>query len=150
MTMFKHIVVPIDFGEPSMGALDLALELARKFEAKLTLVHTYEIPMYAYSTSGFSAVDLLTPIEDAARQQLGEAFKATKAKWPRTDAVLRRGVAWQEILTAAEEAHADTIVMGTHGRRGIEHALLGSVAEKVVRLSKVPVLTVRSHQGGKS
>jgi nucleotide-binding universal stress UspA family protein len=61
----------------------------------------------------------------------------------RAEGVLGIGSAWQNILSVAKELKADVIVLGTHGRSGVMHALLGSVAEKVVRLSPVPVLTVR-------
>jgi nucleotide-binding universal stress UspA family protein len=68
-------------------------------------------------------------------------------KLPQAKAILRSGVPWREILSAVEDVAADLVVMGTHGRRGVSHALLGSVAEKIVRLSPVPVLTVRDTVG---
>jgi nucleotide-binding universal stress UspA family protein len=66
-----------------------------------------------------------------------------KSKLPSAVAIFKKGVSWQQILAASEETGSDLIVMGTHGRQGLSHALIGSVAEKVVRLAHVPVLTVR-------
>ena len=146
MADFKHILIAVDFGESSDEATDLAIDLATKFGAALTLVHTYEIPSYAYPNASFLVVDLLATIEQAARQQLDKALESVRARFRGAKAVLRRGAPSTEILAAIDEIHADLVVVGTHGRRGIGRALLGSVAEKIVRLSPVPVLTVR-HAG---
>jgi nucleotide-binding universal stress UspA family protein len=142
MMPFRHILAPTDFGESSLRAMRVAVDLANRLGAHLTVVHVYEIPSYSYAGSGFTAVDLLTPIEDAARKELERTLAEVRAKVPTATAVLRRGVAWVEVLNAVEEANADLVVMGTHGRRGLSRALLGSVAEKLVRSSPVPVLTV--------
>ncbi len=144
---FKHILVPTDFGEVSAHALALGIDLAGKFNAKLTLFHAYEVPLYAYPQVDSIVVDLFTPIEQAAREQLNSALTSVQQKLPQTNGILRSGVPWREILGVVEEVGADLIVMGTHGRRGVSHALLGSVAEKIVRLSPVPVLTVRDTVG---
>jgi nucleotide-binding universal stress UspA family protein len=143
MAEFKHILVAVDFGESSVGALDVGIDLALKFDAALTLVHTYEIPSFAYPNAAFLVVDLVTPIEEAAREQLEKTLATVRARIPRAKAVLRKGMAGAEILALIDEIHPDLVVTGTHGRRGISRTLLGSVAEKVVRHSPVPVLTVR-------
>ncbi len=143
MADFKHILVAVDFGESSDEATNLAIELAAKFGARLTLVHTYEIPTYAYPNAAFLVVDLLTPIEEAARQQLERTLATVQARSPGAKAVLRRGSPATEILALIDELHPDLVVAGTHGRRGIGRMVLGSVAERIVRLSPVPVLTVR-------
>lgn len=140
---FKHILVPTDFGEPSGRAVKLALELAQSFKAMLTLMHAYEVPLYTYPQVEPIVVDLFTPIEQAAREQLERELASVQTKVPTAKAILRSGVPWREILSFIDEIHPDLVVMGTHGRRGVTHALLGSVAEKVVRMSPVPVLTVR-------
>jgi nucleotide-binding universal stress UspA family protein len=82
--------------------------------------------------------------EQGARRALDEALSALRDRVPRLEGILRMGVPWEEILKAIAETHADLVVMGTHGRRGISHALIGSVAEKVVRASPVPVLSVHA------
>jgi len=146
MSAFEHILVPIDFEPQSREALAVAMDLSRKLGSKITLMHAYELPAYAYTGMAFTGVDLLGPVEDEARKMLEHELARAKEKLPadRVDAVLRRGVAWQEILAAAKEARCDLVVMGTHGRHGLPRALLGSVAERVVRLSPIAVLTVRT------
>jgi len=140
---FKHVLAPTDFGEPSGRAVKLAVELAQSFNAMLTLLHAYEVPVYTYPQVDSIVVDLITPIEQAAREQLDRELATVQLKIPNAKSILRSGVPWREILSVIDDVHADLVVMGTHGRRGVTHALLGSVAEKVVRLSPVPVLTVR-------
>ena len=88
-------------------------------------------------------IDFVTPIREASQKELSTAFAALQRTGCEARAQLTCGVAWSEILAEAEEQKAELIVMGTHGRRGVMHALIGSVAEKVVRMSNVPVLTVR-------
>ena len=143
MTAFKHILFPTDFGESSQRALDVAVELAQNFEASLTLLHTVEVPTYAYSGIAFPTIDLLTSVEDAARDQLQSELVILQQRLPRAKALLSVGVPWRDILRTITEIHADLVIMGTHGRHGVARAFLGSVAEKTVRMSPVPVLTVR-------
>lgn len=142
MPKFEHILIPTDFGEASARAIDLGIDLATSLNAELTLLHVWEIPVYAYVDLAPMSVDYLTPIQEAATAQLQRALAGARARWPRTDSVLRSGIVWQEIISAIQELVPDLVIMGTHGRSGLNRALLGSVAEKVVRLSPVPVLTV--------
>jgi len=141
MLSFKHILVPIDFSEPSKRALKLASQVAGNFDANLTLVHVCETPAYA-GVSG-SSPDFIASLEKSAARALEEIVEPLRRKLPGTTSVIRTGIPWQEILLAARDANADLIVVGTHGRTGFARAWLGSVAEKVVRLSHIPVLTVR-------
>lgn len=143
MAQFKHILVPTDFGESSSAALELAIDLSKKYGASLTLLHTYELPFYAYPGMVYTPADLLTPIQESARAACDGAIKTLRERVPDAQVVLTFGVPAPEIQKAIEDVHADLVVMGTHGRQGVTHALLGSVAEKTVRLSPVPVLTVR-------
>ena len=89
-------------------------------------------------------MDMLTPIQGAATEQLDALVAEIRRQHPGTKGVLARGVPWREVLTTIEQSKPDLVVMGTHGRRGVGRAILGSVAEKIVRMSPVPVLTVRS------
>lgn len=146
MVEFKHILVPTDFGESSQRALEIAIDLSNKYHARLTLLHTYEVPVYSYEGMTSSPVDLLTPVREAAERQVDIALADVKKRTPDAQGILRYGVPWQEILRIVENQGVDLVVMGTHGRRGITHALLGSVAEKTLRMSPVPVLTVRAPQ----
>ena len=144
MVSFKKILVPVDFGESSKEALEVAVGLAKQFGAELTLLHTWEIPVYGYGAMEFSAMDMLTPIQGAATEQLDALVAEIRRQHPETKGVLARGVPWREVLATIEQSKPDLVVMGTHGRRGVGRAILGSVAEKIVRMSPVPVLTVRS------
>jgi nucleotide-binding universal stress UspA family protein len=140
---FRHLLTPIDFGDSSNKGLDVAVDLAKRFGSSLTLVHVYEIPAYVYGGVMYAPTDLFAPLVEAARTHLQEALQRAQATVPDTKAMLRRGAPAYEILAAIDELHPDLVVMGTHGRKGVSHLLLGSVAEKVVRLSRVPVLTFR-------
>jgi nucleotide-binding universal stress UspA family protein len=139
---FQHVLVATDFSDCSARAVELAVALAERFDAALTLVHTWQVPVSSYGAALYLPGDLASAIEAAALAQLASTGEAVKARLPRATTTLRQGEAWQEILAAAESAHADLIVVGTHGRQGLTRALLGSVAEKVVRLASVPVLSV--------
>lgn len=139
---FERILVATDFSESAERALELALSVAERFGSELTLTHSWEAPDYSYAAGLYLPLDVIAPIERAAVARLEEAATQLKGRFPSAHSLLRSGIAWEEILGAATQVNATLIVMGTHGRRGIERALLGSVAEKVVRMSRIPVLTV--------
>ncbi len=146
MVLFKNILVPVDFGESSRDALTLAIDLAKQYGSALTLLHAVDVPAYGYGAVGFAAVDILTPMQEAARAHLDTLLAEVRKERPETTGIVATGVPWREIIAAIDERKPDLIVMGTHGRRGIGRAILGSVAEKVVRLSLAPVLTVRGKE----
>jgi nucleotide-binding universal stress UspA family protein len=143
MTRFHQILVPVDFEAPSQEALEAAVDLALTFDAQLTLVHAWEVPTAAYTAMMYVPADFWTAIEQAATAQLKSTVEQVRTRLPRAESILAKGPPAQAILAAADRTKADLIVMGTHGRRGMSHVLLGSVAEKIVRLSPVPVLTMR-------
>lgn len=140
--MFRHILVPTDFTPTSARALALGIEMARHFDARLTLLHSYEIPVLAYAAMEYASGNLATHVEQAARAELDTALEGVRAQLPQADAVLREGDPWREILATVDDLHADLVIVGTHGRRGLSHALLGSTADKIARLAHVPVMTV--------
>ena len=140
---FRHVLVPVDFGEPSQLALREATSLAKRFGSQLTLVHVFEIPAYIYVGTPYVTTDLFGTVEEAARQQLDKTLREVQAAVPGAKAVLRNGAPSAEILAVIEALRPDLVIIGTHGRKGVSHALLGSVAEKIVRLSPTPVLTFR-------
>jgi nucleotide-binding universal stress UspA family protein len=142
MIPFKKILVPIDFGPASDEALKAAVELAKRDSAELELVHVWEIPTYSYATLDYAPMDVLGPIRDAAKAQLEETLARVRKELPRTEGILRQGAPWQEVQSAIENSKPDLVIMGTHGRKGVRRMLLGSVAEKIVRTSPVPVLTM--------
>lgn len=141
-SVFKNILVPTDFGESSARALTIAVDLATRYGSSLTLLHTYEVPVYAYPGVVGVPADLATPLREAAQSQLDRNLAELQKRVPNAASILCFGVPWREIAATAERIHADLIVMGTHGRQGFNRMLLGSVAEKLVRTSPVPVLTV--------
>ncbi len=116
MIGFKHILVPTDFSEPSEHALSTAIEMARAFEAQLTLLHVWNIPTIGYAEALAWPVD---EMESAARSALDEAERRAAKLLPGTDSMLKVGPEWERILETVKEAGVDLIVMGTQGRRGL-------------------------------
>jgi len=143
----RTILVPVDFSECSGLALDYAVALAAKLDAKVHLLNVISIPFVAVPEVGstISPTVLENVIHDN-QKALDNLADARRTKVALGDTLLRTGDARDEILHAAESIGADLIVMGTHGRRGVTRALLGSVAEQIVRTAPCPVLTVRARK----
>lgn len=146
MAIFKRILVATDFGEASERALELALELAVQFDSELTLIHVWEFPSYEYMGAVPAADDLAERIAEAANAQMASTIGLLKPRCSKLNSIVRMGHAASELLSCIEEIRPDLLVLGTHGRRGFKRALLGSVAEKLVRCSPIPVLTVRGQE----
>jgi nucleotide-binding universal stress UspA family protein len=146
MVVLKNVLVATDFSEPSGVALAYGRELARTFGAKLHVLHVTESVM---STAGLelygaSIPDLQASIEDAAVRQMKTIVSdEDRAQLSAATIVRTWATPAPAIVAYAEEADIDLIVIGTHGRGGLSHFLMGSVAERVVRLAPCPVLTVR-------
>ncbi len=139
----ERILVPHDFSETADAALAMALDLAEKMRARVTILHAYEVPTYVFPESVVATAELVGQIRGAAEEALAALKERTQRPGGvQVDTVLRQGVAWSEINRAAKELGTDLLVMGTHGRRGVARALIGSVAEKIVRTAPCPVLTV--------
>jgi nucleotide-binding universal stress UspA family protein len=139
--MFRHILVPTDFSEPASRALEFAISLASKFDSKLTLLHASWLPPSAYAT----AAGIYWPtdeLERAAKKELETLMPKVIERCRGAQGIVLMGEPSLTILDVAKERSCDLIVMGTHGRRGLARVFLGSVAEKVVRLSPIPVLIV--------
>lgn len=142
MTAFSHIFVPTDFGEPAERALDVAIALASKFDAKITLFHASWLPPSAHVAYGEGLPWPTDAFMEQGEKELGAVAARAQARYPKIESCVVKGEPWEEILRGAKERGADLIVMGTHGRRGLSRVFLGSVAERVVRLSPIPVLTI--------
>jgi nucleotide-binding universal stress UspA family protein len=140
---FQHILTASDLGQEAERAVDLSVTIAASSGARLSLLHVFEVPTYLYTGAVVTPVDHLGDLEADARRRFDELAASLRGRCPRLDAVFRVGNPWEQILAAITELEVDLAVLGTRGRRGIARAVLGSVAEKVVRLSPVPVLTVR-------
>lgn len=142
----KHILVPTDMSEGAEEALDYACELAKSFGATVHLLHALALPTLGVPELGVAltsnVIDSLMRENQAALQQIADR-KRHQATFGAV--LLKTGDARDVINQTAKEIAADLIVMGTHGRRGVSRALLGSVTESVVRTAPCPVLTVRPH-----
>jgi nucleotide-binding universal stress UspA family protein len=147
MLTLKRILCPTDFSPPSEAALDTAIELARRFDADLELFHAQDLPAYVFPDGVLPvSPEILSSLESAAAKELDRLAERARSAGVRITTASAFGANHVEILRRADETHADLIVMGTHGRTGLAHVLLGSVAERVVRRARCPVLTVRSPQ----
>lgn len=148
----KRILVPTDFSETADAALAYAKEFATRLGASLHLVHVYADP---YTAAAYAAdVHASVPAEvrqralEEVRERLLERLDVSEEYEFRGTRGVVRGLVAPQIVNYATSQDIDLIVMGTHGRRGVAHLLLGSVAEHVVRTAGCPVLTVRSEHRG--
>jgi nucleotide-binding universal stress UspA family protein len=138
--VFRTIVVTTDFSANSVVAIKPALAIAEKFGARIILVHVLEVPS---TDQDHPAKDALRDLVEMSREHLAEfGGKEIGARVPWTPEVAT-GPAYLAITEVARRYDADLIVVATHGRTGVLHLLLGSVAERVVRTASCPVLTVR-------
>ncbi len=143
---WKRICCPIDFSDASRAAMEVAADLARRFGADLVLLHAYPIPGYTFPDGSIVASPkMMQDLADQAERHL-EAWRADAERIvgaPRVTSEKSIGQPAAEIVAFAETRGIDLLVLGTHGRTGLEHALMGSVAERVVRKARCPVLSVR-------
>jgi nucleotide-binding universal stress UspA family protein len=142
--MFEKILCPVDFSEFTDEILAYAVNIAKRFDSELHLIHV--IPNLNYFTpyESFLTPENLVAIERNIEGEVGRDFdKITKKLDLPFKRIVKTGVNFVEIIDYIKDQGIDLVVMGTHGRSGIEHILIGSVAEKVVRKSPCPVLTVR-------
>jgi predicted phosphoribosyltransferase/nucleotide-binding universal stress UspA family protein len=134
----QHILVATDFGPASTRALDVAVEIATRFGAKVTVLHAIDESSCVFPCS------VPPEIRQSASFRLNEAVGRVRRQVAEVEGILRQGFAWHEITCAATEIGANLVVVGSHGQRDDHHFLIGSVAEKVVRVCAVPVLTVHA------
>jgi nucleotide-binding universal stress UspA family protein len=155
--LFQRILVPLDGSEHSLRALDVAIQVAKKFGGKITLVHVYSaavrpVMVPEATTVPPPMIPIMTPMEvskvaEAARKAgsgiLGDGAQRVKAEGVPVETVLREGNTVQEIVKTAEEGKFDLIVMGARGISKIRELLLGSVSDGVLRNAPCPVLIVK-------
>lgn len=150
MPLPKRILVPVDFSPCSRGALGFAIELAASLQAALEVLHVWEPPQYVVSDVPVYPPDrppttLRALAREAAGQEMEQLLKhVAPGRADELGVRIEVGDPLEVILAASGDY--DMIVMGTHGRSGLAHLLLGSVAEKVVRRATCPVLTLRVHE----
>jgi nucleotide-binding universal stress UspA family protein len=152
MQKIQRILVPIDFSSCSRAALDQALTIAERFGAVVDVVHAWDLPAALRPDLTVWAGDISGTLAEHARgdaERAMSAFLEEAGLAGREDVTSRvvGGAPYETIVAALEEGSYQLVVMGTHGRTGLSHVLLGSVAERVVRHSAVPVLTVRRAEG---
>lgn len=144
------ILVPTDFSASADAALEYAVDLAQQMKGSIVLMSAWELPTFAGPDllvygAGETRPSLSEYLRTSAHTALGERVDAIRARgFAEISPMLRNGSAVPEILDSAERINADLIVMGTHGRGAFAHAVLGSVAEKIVRLASVSVLIVHA------
>lgn len=140
------ILVPTDFSEYSRQALSYAEILAKTFDAKIVLIHVIDTVSYAV-TESVQWTEVYARLEATIQPMLDGLIREAEKRGVAAESTLTQGVPYDQIVKTAENVNADLVVMATHGRTGMPHVLLGSVAERVLRLARCPVLTVRSRGG---
>jgi nucleotide-binding universal stress UspA family protein len=151
MFTIKNILLPTDLSTTSLSASNFAIELAIQYKAKIHLLHVLEKtpPILAIRSLDLSQEKILKSFEDEGKKSLESVVKKIK-KGMREEIeiapVLKKGLDYEEIVKYSKEQKIDLIVIATHGRTGLLHTLLGSVAEKVIRYAKCPVLVITPHK----
>jgi nucleotide-binding universal stress UspA family protein len=142
---WKRICCPIDFSDASRAAMEVAADLARRNAGTLLLLHAYPIPGYTFPDgSVVASPSMMQELAEGAQRHLEEwRAEAVALGAPAVEMVKAVGEPAKEIVSFAADQQVDLLVLGTHGRTGLEHALMGSIAERVVRKARCPVLTVR-------
>ena len=148
--MIRRILVPVDFSAPSLQALDYAIDLSQRFKPELVVLHVLE-PIYYPGPGdmygpGYDVSLVYRELERAGREQLARLAATLQKKRLTARTLLRVGAASHVITETAKRYKVDLIIMSTHGRTGLSHAIMGSVAERVVRSAACPVLTVRGRK----
>lgn len=138
--MFDRILIPTDGSQPARRAAETGVDLAREHDATVQALYVID-PVYAEEAGSQKVSDAL---QRKAERTVGELAELAESAGLAAETEVRTGTAYDEIIDASEDLDSDVIVMGTHGRTGLGRYLLGSVTQKVVRLSDVPVLTVRT------
>jgi nucleotide-binding universal stress UspA family protein len=140
---YKRILCPVDFSDISTRVLQIAADLANRFGADLHVIHVFQLPATTIMEAVYEdPANMEDKIKKRLNDKLKEFVQETKKPDVKITTGVYKGIPDVEIITAARENQADMIVMGTQGKTGLSHVLLGSVAERVIRHAEVPVLTV--------
>lgn len=144
----KRILVPVDFSSHSLAALEYAVGFAKPFKAQVIVLHAVEpiylaVPDFAGAGAASAMGELLAEQRRSGRAELVRLERRYARRRVKLRALLQVAAAHRAIATAAKQVRADLVIMATHGRTGVSHLLMGSVAERVVRGAPCPVLTLR-------
>ncbi|MFC6825545.1 universal stress protein [Halopelagius fulvigenes] len=139
--MYERILVPTDGSEAADGAIRNAIDIASQYDATIHALYVVDASVYTSIETGADLV--VESLEEEGQKAIAEVTDRARAAGVESESAVVSGSTHQSILDYADDHGIDLIVMGTHGRTGIDRYLLGSVTEKVVRRSDVPVLTVR-------
>ncbi|WP_101297529.1 universal stress protein [Halegenticoccus soli] len=141
--MYDRILLPTDGSPPADAALDHALDIASRYDARLHALYVVENEDAAFTRFGNDTAIIESALEEEGRKTLDGVEAAAAAEGVEAVTAVAEGKPHEAIREYADDNGIDLVVMGTHGRRGLDRYLLGSVTERVVRTSDVPVLTVR-------
>jgi nucleotide-binding universal stress UspA family protein len=140
----RRILIATDFSDPADHARDVGVELAKQFGAEVHLVHAFDVPLVLVTPYDVAVPDgLIRDAREAAKKKLGAAAEAIRAEGLEATPHLVEVPAAPAIAEVAAQVKADIVVVGTHGRTGLKHVLLGSVAERTLRLAPCAVLAVK-------
>jgi nucleotide-binding universal stress UspA family protein len=143
MNRIESILVPIDFGAQSDRAVDYAVNLAEQLGAGVHIISAFELPIASFPDGAYVvSAEMASRLIEASQTALNKACARVEDRKVAVTSHLEQGDPREAILRVAHERKVDLIVMGTHGRKGIARALIGSTAEAVIRASDIPVLTV--------
>ncbi len=147
MAEIQRILFATDFSENSKWAFTYALSFARRYSARLYILHVIQPPSYPlgmYAEISFDAMDEFSRnMAEAAEKEMKQLRETEVGDFTDYETLIITGTPFLEIIKTAREKEVDLIVLGTHGRTGLDHVLFGSTAEKVVRKAPCPVLSVR-------
>ena len=145
MTLIRRILVPTDFSDSARQALDWGVSLGREFKAEILLLHVVENLTVGYASDLFPVpmAEVYEEISGYARSELGKLAEGVRARGVTVTERLAQGTPSAEIIRIAKEEPVDLIVLGSHGKGLLDHALFGSTTERVVRKAPCPVLTCR-------
>lgn len=145
MKPFDRILTAVDFSENSDYAFEYALMLSKQFNAELTVVHVINEPvdLRGFYVPHISFEQLEKEIEEGAIKMMEKFCQSRMGAFSNYKTSIITGIPYEAIIKRATETDANLIVLGTHGRTGLDHLIFGSTAERIVRSASCPVLTIR-------
>ncbi len=142
----RRILVPIDFSEHAEAVVEWAAHLAQEHSSEIVLLHVYHLPVEFQQMEGaYLPADFWASVKDEAKRQLGGFGDRLRERRLEVTEIAREGYPATVIEEEVERQNADMVVIGSRGRTGLKHMLLGSIAERVVQKAPCPVLTVKTH-----